>query len=157
MFAKPAVFVLAAIVGILAQSAAAPAQVVYKPEGDGGTLVPRFHNDADRAAGREYASPYDRTPMRAPDRRIPTYEAPMTNLHPTHRPIDTGHLDTRAADEDFQRGVDLLGSALGRLARRHAQQRAASQYYGQQASCPPGHEPQWYGADLAGKPILVCR
>jgi hypothetical protein len=37
-----------------------------------------------------------------------------------------------------------------------AQQRAASQYY-EQASCPPGYSPHWYGADLAGKPILTCQ
>jgi hypothetical protein len=36
-------------------------------------------------------------------------------------------------------------------------QRAASQSYYQQASCPPGYAPHWYGADLAGKPILTCR
>jgi hypothetical protein len=148
MFAKPVVLVLAAIVGLLAQSNAAPAQTPTIPDTHGMPLPsPSWMREHDMPGWQDRGGA-----------RLPQYEATMPGPRPAHHAAtEMPKFDTRATDEDFQRGVDLLGSALGRLARRHAQQRAASQYYGQQASCPPGYAPQWYGADLTGKPILVCR
>jgi hypothetical protein len=147
MFGKPAVLFAAAIAGILAQSNAAPAQMPTIPDTHGMPLPsPSWMREHDMPGWQDRGGS-----------RLPQYEAPMPGRTHHHTPTDSGGFDSRATDEDFQRGVDLLGSALGRLARRHAQQRAASQSYYQQASCPPGYAPQWYGADLAGKPILVCR
>ena len=148
MFGKPAFLLAAATVLLFAQSNAAPAQMPTIPGTHGVPLPPpSWMREHDMPGWQDRGGA-----------RLPQYEAPMPGPHAAHHaPSETGHVDTRAADEGFQRGVDLLGSALGRLARRHAQQRAASQFYGQQASCPPGYTPQSYGADLTGKPILVCR
>lgn len=148
MFGKPAFLLAAATVLLLAQGTLAHAQMPTIPGTNGMPLPsPSWMQEHDMPGWQDRGGA-----------RIPTYEAPMPGPTRHHASTDTGHVDTRAADEDFQRNVDGLASALSRLQHRRkaAQQRAASGYY-EQASCPPGYAPHWYGADLTGKPILTCQ